>query len=162
VGLGSGITTACLPMYLSEIAPLSLRGTLGVFCSMGMTGGVVVGQIFSLQQVFGTADLWHFALSFQLFFLIIFTLPYYMFPESPKYLYMFRDRTGVLRELRKLCDDMDMAQEELTNMEVAFQTENEERDTKVGMMSVISDPKLFLPLILVCAMQGKKTFKFNF
>lgn len=77
-----------------------------------------------------------------------------MFPESPKYLYLFRDRSGVLRELRKLCDDIDMAQEELTNMEVAFQAENEERNAKVGIMSVISDSKLFLPLVLVCAMQG--------
>lgn len=155
MGLASGITMACLPMYLSEIAPLSLRGTLGVFCSMGFTGGVVFGQIFSLQQVFGSADLWHFALSFQLFFLVICSIPYYMFPESPKYLYLFHDRSGVLRELRKLCDDIDMAQEELTNMEVAFQTENEERNTKVGIMSVIKDPKLLLPLVIVCAMQGK-------
>lgn len=128
---------------------------------MGFTGGVVFGQIFSLQQIFGTANLWHFALSFQLLFLVIFTLPYYMFPESPKYLYLFRDRTGVLRELRKLCDDMDMAQEELTNMEIAFQSESEERNAKVGMMSVITDPKLFLPLLLVCAMQGEKILKFQ-
>lgn len=51
-------------MYLTEIAPLQLRGTLGVLCSMGFTGGVVVGQIFSLQEIFGTEDLWHYALSF--------------------------------------------------------------------------------------------------
>ncbi len=78
-----------------------------------------------------------------------------MFPESPKYLYLFRDRSGVLRELRKLCDnDIDMAQEEFTDMEATFLAENEETNSKIGILSVIRDPALFLPLILVCAMQG--------
>lgn len=151
VGLASGITTTCLPMYLSEIAPLQLRGTLGVFCSMGITGGVVVGQIFSLQQVFGTEDLWHVSLSFQLLFLILCTLPYRMFPESPKYLYSITsDRSGAMRELKKLCDTHDMALEEMELMEPTEETSDEKR----SFLSVLRDPKLLLPLVLVCAMQG--------
>ncbi|CRL05839.1 CLUMA_CG018866, isoform A [Clunio marinus] len=151
VGLASGITTTCLPMYLSEIAPLHLRGTLGVFCSMGVTGGVVVGQVVSLQEIFGTPDLWHYCLSFQLVFLIIFTLPYRMFPESPKYLCLIAsDRTGALRELKKLCDDQNMADEEFEAMEPSNQTSEEQR----GVISVLRDHRLLLPLILVCSMQG--------
>lgn len=149
VGLASGITTTCLPMYLSEIAPLHLRGTLGVFCSMGITGGVVVGQIVSLQEVFGTADLWHFAMSFQLVFLIICTLPYRWFPESPKYLYLINDRSGAMRELRKLCTSQDMVQEEFDGMQPGLAT-----GEKRGVLSVLRDPKLLLPMVLVCAMQG--------
>lgn len=138
-------------MYLSEIAPLQLRGTLGVFCSMGITGGVVVGQIFSLQQIFGTQDLWHVSLSFQLFFLILCTLPYRMFPESPKYLYSITsDRSGAMRELKKLCDSHDMALEEIESMEPTEETSDEKR----SFLSVLQDPKLLLPLVLVCAMQG--------
>lgn len=151
VGLASGITTTCLPMYLSEIAPLHLRGTLGVFCSMGITGGVVVGQIFSLQEVFGTRDSWHYALSFQILFLVICTLPYRIFPESPKYLYSITsDRTGAMRELKKLCDTSDMALDEFETMEPT----NESTDEKYTLLSVLTDPKLLLPLVLVCAMQG--------
>lgn len=151
VGLASGITTTCLPMYLSEIAPLSLRGTLGVFCSMGITGGVVVGQIFSLQELFGTPNLWHYSLSFPLVFLIICTLPYRSFPESPRYLFSISsDRSGAMRELRKLCDSHDMALEELETMEPSHETEDEKR----SLTSVLKDPKLLLPLVLVCAMQG--------
>lgn len=138
-------------MYLSEIAPLQLRGTLGVFCSMGITGGVVVGQIVSLQEVFGTPDLWHFSLSFQLVFLIICTLPYRLFPESPKYLCsVASDRPGAMRELRKLCDSHDMALEELD----AIEPSSERPDEKQTILSVLTDPKLLLPLVLVCAMQG--------
>lgn len=151
VGLASGITTTCLPMYLSEIAPLQLRGTLGVFCSMGITGGVVVGQIFSLQEIFGTKELWHYALSFQLAFVVLCTLPYRWFPESPKYLcVVISDRAGAMRELRKLCDSQDMVQEEMEMMEPAHETSNE----KETLRSVLCNPKLLLPLVLVCAMQG--------
>lgn len=35
VGLSSGMTTAVLGMYLSEIAPSELRGTLGVCSGLG-------------------------------------------------------------------------------------------------------------------------------
>jgi MFS transporter, SP family, solute carrier family 2 (facilitated glucose transporter), member 3 len=138
-------------MYLSEIAPLQLRGTLGVFCSMGMTGGVVVGQIASLQEVFGTDELWHWCLSCQLVFLIICTLPYRMFPESPKYLYSIAsDRQGAMRELKKLCDSQEMVLEELDTMEPT----NESNEEQQGLLDVLTNPKLLLPLVLVCSMQG--------
>lgn len=138
-------------MYLSEIAPLQLRGTLGVFCSMGITGGVVIGQIVSLQEVFGTPDSWHVSLSFQLVFLILCTLPYRLFPESPKYLCaVLSDRPGAIRELKKLCDSHDMALEELEMLDPS----NETPDEKQNIWSVLKDPRLFLPLVLVCAMQG--------
>lgn len=151
VGLASGLTTSCLPMYLSEIAPLKLRGTLGVFCSMGVTGGVVMGQIISLQQIFGTRNLWHFSLSFQLVFLILCTLPYRLFPESPKYLCsIVNDRPGAIRELKKLCDNHDKVLEEVEMMEPS----NETSDMKPNTWSILKDPQFLLPLTLVCAMQG--------
>lgn len=36
VGLSSGITTAVLGMYLSEIPPSELRGTLATFSGLGL------------------------------------------------------------------------------------------------------------------------------
>lgn len=104
VGLASGLTTSTVPMYLAELAPLNRRGTLGVLCSMGVTGGVVVGQIGSLQEVFGTEQMWHVAFSCYAILVGICLLPYPWFPESPKYLYIVeRDvakaRKGTLQNL---------------------------------------------------------------
>ncbi|XP_070502732.1 solute carrier family 2, facilitated glucose transporter member 1-like [Chironomus tepperi] len=155
VGLGAGMTMTCLPMYLSEIAPFHLRGTLGVFCSMGFTGGVVVGQVVSLQEVLGTSDLWHYSMSFQLIFVILCTLAYPIFPESPKYLCLIGDRSGALRELKKLCDNNEMAEDELNSMEMLTDnTEEEEGSSQKGLLDVLKDPKFLLPLVLVCALQG--------
>lgn len=45
VGVASGLTTSSLPMYMAELSPLKLRGTLGVLSPMGIIGGVALGQI---------------------------------------------------------------------------------------------------------------------
>lgn len=60
--------------------------TVGKF--VGVTGGVVVAQIASLEEIFGTNDLWHYALSAYIVLVIICFLPYKWLPESPKYLYI--------------------------------------------------------------------------
>lgn len=88
VGLASGLATSTAPMYLAEIAPLMLRGTVATFFSLGICLGVLVGQISSLEEVLGTNDLWEFAISFYIFFILIFCAVYRWFPESPKYLYV--------------------------------------------------------------------------
>ena len=40
-------------MYLTEIAPLSIRGAMGVLCPLGITVGVLVAQILGLESVLG-------------------------------------------------------------------------------------------------------------
>lgn len=140
-------------MYLTEIAPLQLRGTLGVLCSMGFTGGVVVGQIFSLQEIFGTEDLWHYALSFYAVLVIICTLPYRYFPESPKYLYLVAgDREGAIRELKKLCENDDLLHDEIEEMN--SKGTDQQPEEKRNILSILKDPSLLLPIILVCSLQG--------
>lgn len=75
-------------MYLSELAPLQLRGTFSVLVGMGLTVGLVIGQVVSLQEVFGTADLWHVAFSVYGVLPLMCLLPYHWFPESPNFLYI--------------------------------------------------------------------------
>jgi hypothetical protein len=40
-------------MYLTEIAPLSIRGAMGVLCPLGITVGVLISQILGLKSVLG-------------------------------------------------------------------------------------------------------------
>lgn len=87
-GLAAGLTTSTVPMYLTELAPLKLRGTIGVLVPTGLVGGILVGQVASIQQVFGTVDLWHVAFSAYGLLVVVFLLPLPWFPESPKYLFI--------------------------------------------------------------------------
>lgn len=41
-------------MYLTELAPTNLRGAMGVLCPLGVTFGVLLGQIMSLSNVLGS------------------------------------------------------------------------------------------------------------
>ncbi|TMW43750.1 hypothetical protein DOY81_011170 [Sarcophaga bullata] len=120
VGLASGLTTATLPMYLTEVAPLALRGTLGVFCAV---------------------------------LVIICYLPAYYYPESPKYLYIIKgDRERAYQELLRLRgpNSKEIIKQEIDEMDL-------ELNTKVqtsSFWSVLKDPALFLPLVIVCCYHG--------
>lgn len=64
----------------------------------GVTGGVVVGQIASLQKLWGSDEQWHIAMSAYLILVLVCFLPFYWFPESPKYLYIVRDRRDLAKK----------------------------------------------------------------
>ncbi|XP_037034957.1 solute carrier family 2, facilitated glucose transporter member 1-like [Bradysia coprophila] len=152
VGLAAGLTTSTLPMYMAELSPLQLRGTLAVLSPMGLIGGVAIGQIGSLEEVFGSVDLWHVALSVYAVIVFVFMLPYYWFPESPKYLYIVvKDHEAAKNQLIQLRgSQLELINEELQSMENEAIVHSETR----SLLSVIRDRKFQLPLILVCALLG--------
>lgn len=53
-----GTNTILVPMYVSEIAPLNLRGALGTVNQLAVTIGLLVSQILGIQQLLGTQDGW--------------------------------------------------------------------------------------------------------
>lgn len=167
VGLAAGLTTSILPMYLAEVSPTKLRGTISTLCGLGLTIGVVVGQIVSLDQVLGTNGSWHYAISSFTLLNMFCYVPYALLPESPKYLFTIRDDPKrTLQAIRRLfgensvSDDYVILQRENTatasissDSEQNFKIADSEPATR-SMWSVIADPTLRLPLILVCALQG--------
>ena len=46
-----GVNTAVAPVYLSEIAPIRIRGALGVLNQFGIVLGLLAGYILGLKQV---------------------------------------------------------------------------------------------------------------
>lgn len=46
-GLAGGLATSVVPMYLTELSPVALRGAMGVLCPIGLTIGVLIGQVSS-------------------------------------------------------------------------------------------------------------------
>lgn len=45
-------------MYISEIAPLNLRGGLGTVNQLAVTTGLLISQILGIEQILGTDDGW--------------------------------------------------------------------------------------------------------
>ncbi|XP_037295618.1 solute carrier family 2, facilitated glucose transporter member 1 isoform X3 [Manduca sexta] len=164
VGLSAGLTTAIVPMYLTELAPPELTGAMGVACPMGVNVGVLVGQVMGLNFLLGRPEDWTYLLSVYAL-LVIVSLPLLcMLPESPKYLYVVkRDEETALKELSRLrgvsasvlTEDIDMLREEVQAAEALS-------DQQWSMWRVVTDPRLRLPLLLACSMQaGQQTSGIN-
>ncbi|XP_012524174.1 solute carrier family 2, facilitated glucose transporter member 1 isoform X2 [Monomorium pharaonis] len=153
VGLSGGLATALLPMYMTEIAPLKLRGAVGVLCQLGITSGVLMGQIAGLETVLGTTESWHIMLAFFSPLCLLALLLTITLPESPKYLYVTKGEQGkALKELSRLRNmDVMLLQNEITGL----QHELTMRSASVtwNIRRVLRDPAVRLPLFLVCLMQ---------
>ncbi|KAI8447580.1 hypothetical protein BY996DRAFT_4592938, partial [Phakopsora pachyrhizi] len=83
IGLGCGLNTVLVPLYLSEIAPVSIRGSVGVLNQLAIVTGIFTSQAFSLP--FSKPFLWRwiFLLSGVLSAIQLLTSPIMI--ESPKW-----------------------------------------------------------------------------
>ncbi|XP_030080937.1 solute carrier family 2, facilitated glucose transporter member 1-like [Drosophila hydei] len=154
VGLAAGLVIACISMYHSELAALHQRSKLAPLCGLGLTVGVVVAQVFSLQSVLGGQQHWHLALALYGVFVVIFYAPYKWYPESPKWLYIVKGRkveaAQQLQRLRGYAKDSEALQAELRDME----EEARVKSTPSSYLQVLSNPQLRLPLVIVFAYLG--------
>lgn len=53
-----GLNTSLVPMYISEIAPLNLRGGLGTVNQLAVTVGLLISQVLGIEQILGTDEGW--------------------------------------------------------------------------------------------------------
>nr|XP_021525592.1 solute carrier family 2, facilitated glucose transporter member 7 [Aotus nancymaae] len=106
------ISYSTLPMYLGELAPKNLRGTLGTMTEVFVIVGVFLAQIFSLQAILGNPAGWPvlLALTGVPALLQLLSLPF--FPESPRYsLIQKGDEATARQALRRLRGNADIEAE---------------------------------------------------
>ncbi len=58
VFLCTGLSTGLSPLYNSEVAPVSLRGAIGVVNQLAVTVGISVSQILGLTEILGDDFHW--------------------------------------------------------------------------------------------------------
>ena len=80
-----GINSTIAPLYLFEIAPKKIRGSIGSIHETSTIFAMFLTQLFGLPMVFGTDELWPliFAVSTVPIAVQLLTLPFC--PESPKF-----------------------------------------------------------------------------
>ncbi|KAF9927054.1 hypothetical protein FBU30_003516 [Linnemannia zychae] len=84
IGVGCGCVTVIVPMYLAEVSPAELRGTLGVMNQLGIVVGILFSQVLGLY--YSTETEWRTILmaGAGLAALQVLALPFCQ--ESPRYL----------------------------------------------------------------------------
>ncbi|XP_034111544.1 solute carrier family 2, facilitated glucose transporter member 3 [Drosophila albomicans] len=146
-GVASALVYSTQPMYLVELAPPELSGSVGVFTCIGITGGVVVGQLLSFDFVWGTKEHWHWALSAFIIFVWIGSLCSCFYPESPRFLVAKgrkEEAKMVLQHLRGLDQ---RAEKELAQIEAAAHG----AEPSMSIKDVVCNGKLQMAIILVCS-----------
>jgi Sugar (and other) transporter len=82
----TGLNTSLVPMYISEIAPLNLRGGLGTVNQLAVTIGLLLSQVLGIEQILGTNDGWPVLLGLAICPAILQLILLPICPESPRYL----------------------------------------------------------------------------
>lgn len=153
IGINCGLNAGLAPMYLAEISPINLRGSVGTVYQLVVTISILVSQILGLDYILGTAEKWPILLAVIIvpgIFMFI-TLPFC--PESPKFTLINRKKDieaerGLqwLRGTIEVHDEMDEMRAENEAMKVI---------PRVTLREMLSNPMLKIPLgisvmIMVC------------
>ncbi len=104
IGFASGISSVLVPIYLGELAPPTLRGTLGTMTQFAMVVGILVSDLFAFP--FATESKWRllFSVTAGTAILQLFCAPWLL--ESPRWL-LSRDANSrkaryIIKKLRGL------------------------------------------------------------
>lgn len=138
-------------MYISEIAPLNLRGGLGTVNQLAVTIGLLLSQVLGVEQILGTNDGWPVLLGLAICPAILQLLLLPICPESPRYLLITKQwEEEARRALRRLRASASVEEdiEEMRAEERAQQSESH-----ISTMELICSPTLRAPLIIGIVMQ---------
>ncbi|KAK4324988.1 hypothetical protein Pmani_004411, partial [Petrolisthes manimaculis] len=146
IGVNSGLNAGLCPMYLSEIAPINLRGAIGTAYQLVLTISILFSQIMGLETILGTDSLWPLALAltglgavFQLL-----TLP--LCPESPKFLLGTKDDPVAAQRALTWLRNTNNVQDEMAEMR--NEAEAAKLVPSVSVREIICNPTLRIPLII--------------
>jgi len=90
-------------MYISEIAPLNLRGGLGTVNQLAVTVGLLTSQVLGVEPLLGTDEGWPYLLGIAVFPSILQLILLPVCPESPRYLLISKGQEQAARDaLRRL------------------------------------------------------------
>ncbi|XP_014437467.1 solute carrier family 2, facilitated glucose transporter member 9 [Tupaia chinensis] len=112
MGIDGGIALSALPMYLSEISPKEIRGSLGQVTAIFICIGVFTGQLLGLPELLGKESTWPYLFGVIVVpaFTQLVSLPF--LPESPRYLLFEKhNEAGATKALQTFLAKEDVSQE---------------------------------------------------
>ncbi|XP_078593827.1 solute carrier family 2, facilitated glucose transporter member 5-like [Branchiostoma floridae x Branchiostoma japonicum] len=150
MGVHNGCAIGVVPMYLSEVSPPNLRGAIGVTHQLFITIGILVSQIFGLQQILGNEDLWPYLLGFYVIPAVLQSVVMMFLPESPRCLLIDKDNEEASRKALKILQGSHV------NIDVAIQEmrhehENEMSEPRMSLLALLKSRSV-RPQLMVCVL----------
>lgn len=156
IGIHCGLNTILAPMYISEIAPLNLRGGIGTVNQLGVTLGLLISQVLGINSLLGTDHGWPVLLGLTIVPSVLQLVLLPLCPESPRHLLITKNREDDSRKaLRKLRGSNDVEEEisEMQAEEAANQTEK-----AMSIVQLLRSSSLRMPLIVGVMMHLSQQF----
>jgi SP family galactose:H+ symporter-like MFS transporter len=111
MGLGVGLSSMIVPMYLSEISPSSIRGRL-VFCyQLAVTIGLLCA--FLTNYIFCTSENWRHMFLVGLFPSLLLLIGTFILPESPRLLVMKHKYNDARKVLARITGNPSLVEKQL-------------------------------------------------
>jgi len=151
VGVGAGISTVVMPMYLGEISPTNYRGAIGVFGQLAITTGIFVSQFMGLYM--SVVPTWRWLLSFTLFTAILQLGLLVFCVHTPRWLIMKGRNEEAKVAILKLKGKNAVAEAEADYEYLLEGQANAENSTTLSFLELIKSKDLRKPLIIALTLQ---------
>ncbi|XP_034937945.1 glucose transporter type 1 isoform X2 [Chelonus insularis] len=151
IGINCGLNTSLVPMYISEIAPLNLRGGLGTVNQLAVTVGLLISQVLGIEQILGTNDRWPVLLGLAIIPAIAQLLLLPICPESPRYLLITKQWEEEARRALRRLRASNQVEEDIEEMRAEERAQQAE--STISMGELVCSPTLRAPLVIGVVMQ---------
>ncbi|XP_014205632.1 glucose transporter type 1-like [Copidosoma floridanum] len=151
IGVNCGLNTSLVPMYISEIAPLNLRGGLGTVNQLAVTIGLLMSQILGTQKLFGNNESWPVLLGVAIVPAVLQLLLLPFCPESPRYLLITKQWEEEARKALRKLRASNQVEEDIEEMRAEERAQQSE--STISMSELICSPTLKRPLLIGVVMQ---------
>ncbi|KAK2496256.1 hypothetical protein MC885_003758, partial [Smutsia gigantea] len=155
-GLYCGLISGLVPMYIGEIAPITLRGALGTLHQLAIVTGILISQVVGLEFILGNPEWWHILLGLSAVPAILQSLLLFFCPESPRYLYIKLDEeVKAKKSLKKLRGGADV-NKDITEM----RKEKEEAscEKKVSIIQLFTNSIYQQPILVALMLHMAQQF----
>ena len=150
-GMGVGMLSMCVPIYITECAPEHARGVLGTLWQIAVTSGILIASAanLGLQK---WSDGWRLSYGGNILFSLMFLGCLVFMPESPRWLAANADEDRLKESLAKLRYE-DEIESEVKKLQAEVQTDKA-IGTAVWSEVFSTDNNMRKRLILGCSFQG--------
>ncbi|XP_058119657.1 glucose transporter type 1 isoform X3 [Anopheles ziemanni] len=156
IGVNCGLNTSLVPMYISEIAPLNLRGGLGTVNQLAVTVGLLLSQVLGIEQILGTNDGWPVLLGLAICPAVLQLLLLPICPESPRYLLITKQWEEEARKALRRLRASNQVEEDIEEMRAEERAQ--QCESSISLIELICSPTLRAPLIIGIVMQLSQQF----
>ncbi|XP_076313507.1 proton myo-inositol cotransporter-like [Tachypleus tridentatus] len=156
VGIGIGLSSMIVPMYIGEVAPSGRRGTLVTLNTCFVTGGQLIASIIAGAFSNDKKSGWRYMLGLAGIPSFIQFCGFLFMPESPRWLVKmkkYEKAIEVLRSVRGNSVDVEPEFQSIKNSSLEQERQQAGLGSKPVLFKILLDPFVRNALIVGCALQ---------